>query len=92
MGNSFLSKLNCICGHIFVSDELNNLEGPNRIIVPFLACGDLSGFDSDKTYPLKVRYRKRDQRWNLIQSALSMPIFDVKKKKNHYNDSLIGTR
>lgn len=24
------------------------------MIVPFLACGDLSGFDSDKTYPLKV--------------------------------------
>lgn len=35
-------------------DELNNLEGPNRVIVPFLACGDLSGFDSDKTYPLKL--------------------------------------
>ena len=38
------------------SDELNNLEGPNRVIVPFLACGDLSGFDSDKTYPLKVNF------------------------------------
>ncbi|GAB1603823.1 putative tRNA (cytidine(32)/guanosine(34)-2'-O)-methyltransferase [Argonauta hians] len=32
--------------------DFNNLTGPNRIIVPFLACGDLSGFDSDKTYPL----------------------------------------
>ena len=36
-------------------DEYNNQpEGPNRCIVPFLACGDLSGFDSDKTYPLQV--------------------------------------
>ena len=41
---------------IYFSDELNNLEGPNRVIVPFLACGDLSGFDSDKTYPLRVKY------------------------------------
>ncbi|BFZ23602.1 hypothetical protein BsWGS_26641 [Bradybaena similaris] len=34
--------------------DFNNLEGPNRIIVPFLACGDLSGFDSDMTYPLEL--------------------------------------
>ncbi|KAL2099764.1 hypothetical protein ACEWY4_004158 [Coilia grayii] len=34
--------------------DFNQLEGPNRIIVPFLACGDLSGFDSDKTYPLQL--------------------------------------
>lgn len=32
----------------------NQPEGPNRCIVPFIACGDLSGFDSDKTYPLQV--------------------------------------
>ncbi|KAI9017460.1 FtsJ-like methyltransferase-domain-containing protein [Gaertneriomyces semiglobifer] len=30
----------------------NELIGINRVIVPFIACGDLSGFDSDKTYPL----------------------------------------
>ncbi|XP_056137754.1 putative tRNA (cytidine(32)/guanosine(34)-2'-O)-methyltransferase [Lampris incognitus] len=34
--------------------DFNQLEGPNRIIVPFLACGDLSAFDSDRTYPLKL--------------------------------------
>jgi len=34
--------------------DYNTLEGKNRIIVPFLACGDLSGYDSDKTYPLKL--------------------------------------
>ena len=41
----------CLC----ISDvDFNQLEGPNRIIVPFLACGDLSAFDSDRTYPLQV--------------------------------------
>uniref|UniRef100_A0A8C7S8D2 Putative tRNA (cytidine(32)/guanosine(34)-2'-O)-methyltransferase n=1 Tax=Oncorhynchus mykiss TaxID=8022 RepID=A0A8C7S8D2_ONCMY len=35
--------------------DFNQLEGPNRIIVPFLACGDLSAFDSDRTYPLQKR-------------------------------------
>ena len=33
---------------------VNELTGVNRIIVPFLACGDLSGYDSDMTYPLQL--------------------------------------
>ncbi|KAF6149571.1 hypothetical protein GIB67_009592 [Kingdonia uniflora] len=28
------------------------LEGPNKVYIPFLACGDLSGYDSDSSYPL----------------------------------------
>ncbi|XP_032067713.1 putative tRNA (cytidine(32)/guanosine(34)-2'-O)-methyltransferase isoform X2 [Thamnophis elegans] len=34
--------------------NFNQLEGPNRVIVPFLACGDLSAYDSDRTYPLQL--------------------------------------
>ncbi|XP_030048267.1 putative tRNA (cytidine(32)/guanosine(34)-2'-O)-methyltransferase [Microcaecilia unicolor] len=34
--------------------DFNQLQGPNRIIVPFLACGDLSAYDSDRTYPLQL--------------------------------------
>ncbi|XP_042237191.1 putative tRNA (cytidine(32)/guanosine(34)-2'-O)-methyltransferase [Homarus americanus] len=30
------------------------LEGVNRVIVPFLACGDLFAYDSDMTYPLQM--------------------------------------
>lgn len=36
-------------------DDLNQLEGPNRIIVPFVCCGDLSGYDSDMPYPLEMK-------------------------------------
>ena len=32
--------------------SIYSLEGVNRIIVPFIACGDLSGYDADQTYPL----------------------------------------
>ena len=32
----------------------NDLVGPNREIVPFLACGDLSHYDSDQSYPLEI--------------------------------------
>ena len=31
-------------------NDFNALTGVNRVVVPFLACGDLSAFDSDKTY------------------------------------------
>ncbi|KAM4573301.1 tRNA (cytidine(32)/guanosine(34)-2'-O)-methyltransferase isoform 2-T2 [Odontesthes bonariensis] len=41
--------------------DFNQLEGPNRIIVPFLACGDLSAFDSDRTYPLQLDTDKQYQ-------------------------------
>lgn len=43
----------CFC----CADDQNNLVGPNRTIVPFLACGDLSAFDSDQTYPLDLGVR-----------------------------------
>ncbi|XP_076812382.1 tRNA (cytidine(32)/guanosine(34)-2'-O)-methyltransferase-like [Clavelina lepadiformis] len=35
-------------------EAFNQMEGPNRYIVPFLACGDLSAYDSDKTYKLQL--------------------------------------
>ncbi len=31
----------------------NELTGSNRVIVPFVTCGDLSGYDADKSYPLE---------------------------------------
>ncbi|XP_010726322.1 putative tRNA (cytidine(32)/guanosine(34)-2'-O)-methyltransferase, partial [Meleagris gallopavo] len=34
--------------------ELSELSGPSRLIVPFVACGDLSAYDPDRTYPLQV--------------------------------------
>lgn len=34
--------------------DFESLEGINRIVVPFMACGDLSGYDADKTYPVQV--------------------------------------
>ncbi|XP_032796279.2 putative tRNA (cytidine(32)/guanosine(34)-2'-O)-methyltransferase [Daphnia magna] len=39
--------------------DWNEWEGPNRVIVPFLACGDLSAYDSDMSYPLDTEYKFR---------------------------------
>ncbi len=41
-------------GYCSSSTDPGTLTGVNRTIVPFLACGDLSGYDSDMTYPVKV--------------------------------------
>lgn len=35
--------------------DWDNLEGINRFVVPFMCCGDLSAFDSDKGDVLKVK-------------------------------------
>ncbi|XP_069739039.1 tRNA (cytidine(32)/guanosine(34)-2'-O)-methyltransferase isoform X2 [Phaenicophaeus curvirostris] len=34
------------------------LSGPSRVIVPFVACGDLSAYDPDRTYPLQLDPQK----------------------------------
>ncbi|OUM59669.1 hypothetical protein PIROE2DRAFT_54862 [Piromyces sp. E2] len=57
----------------------NNLEGSNRVIVPFLAAGDLSSFDSDQTYPLDKN--NNYQPLEPVQSPISPPYKTAIKKK-----------
>lgn len=37
--------------------DFTSLTGINRVIIPFIVCGDVSAFDSDTTYPLEVLKR-----------------------------------
>ena len=46
-----LLRLHEIC-YIIVFICFYRLDGVNRVVVPFLACGDLSACDSDKTYDI----------------------------------------
>lgn len=39
---------------VILDETINQFSGPNRVVVPFVACGDLSGWDADKTYALDV--------------------------------------
>lgn len=48
------TMINPLLDHSYT--DFNSLEGPNRFIVPFLACGDLSAYDSDMSYPLDECY------------------------------------
>lgn len=36
------------------SYDFTQLDGPARVIVPFVTCGDLSAYDSDRTYSLDL--------------------------------------
>eukprot|EP01006_Ploeotia_vitrea_P064249 TRINITY_DN87388_c0_g1_i1.p1 TRINITY_DN87388_c0_g1~~TRINITY_DN87388_c0_g1_i1.p1 ORF type:complete len:285 (-),score=32.76 TRINITY_DN87388_c0_g1_i1:222-1076(-) len=40
--------------------EVSTLSGVSRCIVPFLACGDLSGYDADMTYPVDEGHTSLD--------------------------------
>lgn len=53
--------------------DFNSLEGPNRVIVPFLACGDLSAYDSDRTYPLELEAGKGYTYLPPTQSPINPP-------------------
>ncbi|ELU17391.1 hypothetical protein CAPTEDRAFT_159848 [Capitella teleta] len=53
--------------------DFNSLDGPNRVIVPFLACGDLSAYDSDRTYPLQLPEREAYEYHAPSQSPITPP-------------------
>ncbi|AQK75878.1 S-adenosyl-L-methionine-dependent methyltransferase superfamily protein [Zea mays] len=63
------------------------LEGPNKVYIPFLACGDLSGYDSDRSYPLPSStdggsYRSLDP----VQPPIAPPYktaLQMKKASSH---------
>lgn len=49
------------------------LEGPNKVYIPFLACGDLSGYDSDRSYPLPKAADGTYQCLDPIQPPIAPP-------------------
>lgn len=66
-------------GYRFIDSQAEGASDEiNRRIIPFVACGDLSGFeyDSDKTYPLGDNYKWRDP----IQPPTNPPYKDSLKQ------------
>ncbi|TRY75502.1 hypothetical protein TCAL_00540 [Tigriopus californicus] len=49
------TMINPLLDHTYT--DFNQLTGPNRFIVPFIACGDLSAYDSDASYALDEDYQ-----------------------------------
>ncbi|KAJ1878991.1 tRNA (uridine-2'-O-)-methyltransferase trm7 [Coemansia sp. RSA 1722] len=63
------------------------IVGSNRVIVPFVACGDLRGFDADMTYPLEIDDAASYQARDPTQMPISPPYKKALelKRSNFYN-------
>lgn len=62
------------------------LEGPNKVYIPFLACGDLSGYDSDRSYPLSKAADGSYQVLDPVQPPIAPPYkraLEMQKASNH---------
>jgi tRNA (cytidine32/guanosine34-2'-O)-methyltransferase len=47
----------------------NEMLGPNNLVVPFVACGDLDGFDADQSYPLELSHAGGDDGTQTTQAS-----------------------
>lgn len=65
------TMMNPLLDHTYT--DFDSLEGPNRYIVPFLACGDLSAYDSDKSYPLTLEDGKEYKYREPTQKPINPP-------------------
>jgi tRNA (cytidine32/guanosine34-2'-O)-methyltransferase len=65
----------------------NELLGPSSLVVPFVACGDLSGFDPDKSYPLVLDDGEEYVYREPVQSPINPNYKSALQKKNDLNNS-----
>ena len=61
---------------INTKQERNEIVGPAALIVPFVACGDLSGFDydPDKSYPLQLAHSEEVNESYTYKDPVQPPI------------------
>ena len=71
-------------------DESTPMVGINSVIVPFIACGDLSGFDSDMNYEFDENYVYHEA----VQKPINPPYKTAvqMKRTNQLDDSSSPTR
>ncbi|KAJ9541961.1 hypothetical protein OSB04_028467 [Centaurea solstitialis] len=62
------------------------LEGANKVYIPFMAYGDLSGYDSDRSYPLPKSTDGSYKSLDPVQPPIDPPYkraLEMKKASNH---------
>ncbi|PAA77050.1 hypothetical protein BOX15_Mlig014652g4 [Macrostomum lignano] len=57
--------------------DLSQLRGSNRVVVPFVACGDLSAYDADRNYPLSDAHQHSEP----AQPPISPPYLEAAELK-----------
>ncbi|KAJ8983117.1 hypothetical protein NQ317_001861 [Molorchus minor] len=68
--------------------DFSTLSGINRVIIPFIVCGDVSAYDSDTTYPLQLEgeapYKYRPPVQPPIASPFSFREDMTEEELGHY--------
>lgn len=59
--------------------DFKALTGINRVVIPFLVCGDVSAFDSDTTYPLQLDGEEEYHYRPPVQPPIAPPYSFAKK-------------
>lgn len=60
--------------------DFNQFTGPNRVIVPFNACGDLSAYDSDTSYSLLLKGQTSYKYRKPVQGPINPPYKEILEK------------
>lgn len=60
--------------------DFNQFTGPNRFIVPFNVCGDLSAYDSDTSYSLQLEGHSSYEYRDPVQKPIDPPYKEVLEK------------
>lgn len=68
------------------------IDEPNRTMVPFVICGDLDGFDSDRTYPLELGKGKSYEFCEPVQPPIDPPykLANSMKKRNELAKTVLN--
>ena len=74
------SLLDPLLDHGYDSESAT-LDGSNAVVVPFVACGDLSGFDADQSYPLQIEGEAEYKHLPPVAAPLSASYIDAVRKK-----------
>ncbi|GBP23222.1 hypothetical protein EVAR_82387_1 [Eumeta japonica] len=74
MANPLLDNQHCV---------FNEFDGPNRIIVPFNICGDLSAYDSDTSYSLQLDGLGQYEHKEPVQEPIDPPYKEMLDKTKH---------
>ena len=58
----------------------SRLTGSNKVLVPFVACGDLSGFDADQSYPLQLDGEEEYKYHKPVAPPITPPYMDAVRR------------
>ncbi|KAL1514020.1 hypothetical protein ABEB36_003348 [Hypothenemus hampei] len=70
--------------------DFSTLEGVNRVIIPFIVCGDVSAYDADSTYPLQLDGEAPYKYLPPVQPPIDPPYSFSEEMPKNYVDQFLN--